>query len=277
MLLVGLSTLVFTLGLDSKLVTTITNRKVVRPGMYLNLAFPITLVLMLVYRFIDTLDSHQILPNYLSFLKLLLPRSLWLISALCWWVKDPLPMERVSWTYVNLALFQKPMGVIILGLGYMYLFILYLLFETLTSSFDYEAKKKGKIPTLNHSLHFLFAVMVLLTGQLLFFGTGHQNALPSVQYEIGFVGLVNVNWILSPFFVSLNTFGGPILASFSVGHLISGKQKLYYQVALGLCLLTTQCFTGWFMRHSQAWRVWGPKFIFTTASFFFSQLGLLAN
>jgi hypothetical protein len=109
------------------------------------------------------------------------------------------------------------------------------------------------------------SILHVLIGQLLFFSTGHQNVLPTIQYEMGFVGLKNVNWIISPLLVALNTFGGILLASvFSGG--------LEYTLIRGLDVTVTTLFTGWFMRHSQQWRVWGPKFVFMSAGYLFEQV-----
>ncbi|KAH6574336.1 hypothetical protein BASA62_002483 [Batrachochytrium salamandrivorans] len=143
----------------------------------------------------------------------------------------------------------------------------------------------------------LYVVVLLLCGQKLFFSTGHQNALPSIQYEVGFVGLTSVNWVLSPLFIGLNTFGGSLLCAIAVPlgvvlgrntckshddkertgqtmqkptsdlqqqHADIAKQLvfiavMYFGVVSASEMASSTGFAGWFKKHSQAWRVWGAQ------------------
>ena len=105
----------------------------------------------------------------------------------------------LTFIYINLCIFQKPIGSIVLSLGYVYILLL-------------QHIKKSSREEWNSEIE---CILMYLMGQLLFFGTGHQNTLPCIQYDMGFVGLKHVNWMLSPVFVSLNTFGGPLLMAFA--------------------------------------------------------------
>ncbi|OAJ41211.1 hypothetical protein BDEG_24845 [Batrachochytrium dendrobatidis JEL423] len=135
---------------------------------------------------------------------------------------------------------------------------------------------KEMVPNHNfYGLYLLHMVMLLLWSQKLFFSTGHQNALPTIQYEVGFVGLSKVNWILSPFFIGLNTFGQHTKDASLEKRQFTLKRiafqlvfvtVVYFGVMSALELASATAFAGWFQKHSQAWRVWGPKFIFFSMS-----------
>ncbi|EGF80394.1 hypothetical protein BATDEDRAFT_11390 [Batrachochytrium dendrobatidis JAM81] len=181
-----------------------------------------------------------------------------------------------AFVYVHLGFFQKPMGGVVFGLG----FVQILCLADTTAVWRYaeqvQLKRAPVKPKLDADL---------------FFSTGHQNALPTIQYEVGFVGLSKVNWILSPFFIGLNTFGGSILSAASVPLFVLLGQHtkdaslekrqftlkriafqlvfvtvVYFGVMSALELASATAFAGWFQKHSQAWRVWGPKFIFFSMS-----------
>ncbi|KAK5666653.1 mannose-ethanolamine phosphotransferase gpi13 [Batrachochytrium dendrobatidis] len=223
-----------------------------------------------------------------------------------------------AFVYVHLGFFQKPMGGVVFGLG----FVQILCLADTTAVWRYAEQvqlkrapvkpkldadvfdksiqthqtmvdcDKEMVPNHNfYGLYLLHMVMLLLWSQKLFFSTGHQNALPTIQYEVGFVGLSKVNWILSPFFIGLNTFGGSILSAASVPLFVLLGQHtkdaslekrqftlkriafqlvfvtvVYFGVMSALELASATAFAGWFQKHSQAWRVWGPKFIFFSMS-----------
>jgi phosphatidylinositol glycan class O len=191
------------------------------------LYFRTGLFLLAIYSICDTAESH----GYVISGKRYIAWAFWINNVISLF-KGP---EHKSLIWLNLMIFQKPVGGIIMVLGFVYLNIM--------GGFK---RFKMSLTCLNY-----------LAGQLLFYGTGHQNALASIQYEMGFVGLYNVNWIMSPFFVYLNTMGGVILGA------------LYEQEEwMSICNVMTTCvFTGHFARHSQAYRVWGPKFLFGSLSF----------
>jgi hypothetical protein len=76
-----------------------------------------------------------------------------------------------------------------------------------------------------------------------------------------------MNFVVSGTFVFVfNTFGGPILASLF-------HTKHHFAI-IAATMTTSLVFAGWFMRHSQSWRVWGPKFVFSTGGFVFVSLSL---
>ncbi|KAI8903588.1 alkaline-phosphatase-like protein [Gorgonomyces haynaldii] len=199
------------------------------------------------YNHLVTLDANGF--DVQKILLLWLPRLFWTYSLIVLYLIRQ-PDLYPPFVLMNLLIFQKPMGVFVLTLGYVYVVLLQSLNRTLTH--------------LQKPLGTLYSCLLVLYGQHLFFSTGHHHVLPTVQYEMGFVGLDSVNWILSPFFVSLNTFGGPLLVGLFSDH-------TFLPMALA-CLFSATLFSGYFQRHSQSMRVWGPKFLFQTGIFVYQNL-----
>ena len=141
--------------------------------------------------------------------------------------------------YAILLLFQKPMGQVSL-----HLLMLYVLMR------KFQIKRNSKE----------FDVDIwLYLGLAGFFSTGHQNQLASVQYDTGFIGLQKASMVLSPIYIWLNTVSAPLLFSTIPISDIQFNNRL---AALILSTTSVTAFTGHFARHSQAFRVWGPKFLF---------------
>jgi hypothetical protein len=189
----------------------------------------------------DTFQAHELLflPDYVKGIILFVFWTTLLISL----TYSKKGQDRL---FMFLLLFQKPMGQVSLSLLYLYL-----------------------VTIRNLQMN---TIMPFFLGQLVFFSTGHQNALASIQYDAGFIGLYSTNYVLSPVYVALNTFGGPIL---------SMRWEHNRLLTMTILLTITTFFTCWFSRHSQAFRVWGPKFLFTSLSnylcLFFGFIQTLAN
>ncbi|KAJ3372185.1 mannose-ethanolamine phosphotransferase gpi13 [Kappamyces sp. JEL0680] len=189
------------------------------------------------YWTIDMLENYQVMAKFPA--KDYLVYLYWLVLLLA--VLGPARKSNALWIgFMFLVLFQKPMGAIVLTLTFLYVWI---------------ARDFVCAPQL------LFFV-----GWLSFFSTGHQNILSTVQYDVGFIGFKNANMVLSPLFIALNTFGGPMLVAFQPG---SDREK---RIQWARQLLLAVFFTGWFSRHSQAFRVWGPKFLFFAPAHVLSSL-----
>ncbi|KAL2913648.1 mannose-ethanolamine phosphotransferase gpi13 [Polyrhizophydium stewartii] len=224
----------------------------------------------------------------------------------------------VAIVYANLAVFQKPMGGVIMALAFMQMLLVLETMDLLVAAARDELAR-GRLKTDADGatetagggdrdgadlggvdltgVQVLHTAVLLLIGQKAFFGTGHQNALSSVQYETGFVGLTDVDWVLSPTFVGLNTFGGPMLAGVAAPlvalWLLGGARSssasasssapssvaggsgdrggtraaatsllLYFGCVSATEMVSATAFSAWFQKHSQSWRVWGPKFLF---------------
>ena len=154
--------------------------------------------------------------------------------------------------YAILLLFQKPMGQVSLHLLMLYVLV-----------------RKFR---LNRSSKELDVDIWLYLGLAGFFSTGHQNQLASVQYDTGFIGLQKASMVLSPIYIWLNTVSAPLLFSTISISDIQSKNRL---VALIWSTTSVTAFTGHFARHSQAFRVWGPKFLFylsNSAAFFLGMI-----
>jgi hypothetical protein len=217
---------------------------IISRSIFMKYVLPLGLGLIGSYCSLDTLESYA---YSFAVIKIILPRGLWLLS-ICSLAILKTSADRRAWIYMNLILYQKPMGGTVLTMAYV-------LLETSTEIDAY----------LPQSI--LPGIRNVLIGQLLFFTTGHQSIMPSIQYELGFVGLYTVNWILTPIFIALNTYGGPLLAS------IYSTQSHF--PAIAGTMTSSLIFSGWFMRHSQSWRVWGPKFLFITGGFSLVSTSLL--
>ncbi|KAI8928259.1 hypothetical protein BC831DRAFT_510179 [Entophlyctis helioformis] len=257
----------------------------------------------------------------------------------------------LAFVYVTMSLFQKPIGGVAMGLAFLQvlclidnvaLWRLAALSEVQRRNKKQEDGQDGQDGQDGHDKHdngnadcnaaadgaagldltgvyFEHLVLLLLCGQRAFFSTGHQNALPSIQYEVGFIGLDGVNWILSPMFIGINTYGGPILFALAVplvplwgawpqprsartassvsvsvtagesgpsgpsgpearrlaariAREVGQAMLVYHGLISGAEVTGVTVFVGWFRRHSQAWRVWGPKYIF----YFVGHSGIFA-
>jgi phosphatidylinositol glycan class O len=175
-----------------------------------------------------------------------------IVLVMFWFLYALTVVKTYEW-YWLLFLVQKPMGSITLCLLYL----------ALTTTRDKQN-----------------SIWLFLLGQLAFFTTGHQYALASIQYDVGFIGLMNANYVLSPLYVSLNTVGGPLLV-FAWLYLWSkrnedvskGKDKLEMLYGLLVAWMWTisvaTYFAYHFNRHSQSFRVWGPKFFFSALQYLF--------
>lgn len=148
-----------------------------------------------------------------------------------------------------------------------------------------SARQKTALPptrttTVESGLLFLYTVILFLLGVRYFYATGHQRALSTIQYEVGFIGLEKVNWVLSPLMILVNTYGGPILTSFCLPLLVTWKRPLLkihdsrFKTELSLLVATylslilsgltsATLFAGHFRRHMTGWRVFAPKYLFS--------------
>ena len=171
-----------------------------------------------------------------------------------------------------------------LGLAFVQMTLLLELLYLWRDKVTFATKSKNEmIPakkTAHPALLFLFTLLFFLLSQRYFFATGHQRALSSIQYEVGFIGMEKVNWIISPILILLNTYGSHILFSMALPLLGLWKRallgdmearflkemKMIYMSYIGIILLnlsSATVFAGHFRRHLMVWRVFAPKFLFT--------------
>ncbi|KAI9352129.1 hypothetical protein BDR26DRAFT_850395 [Obelidium mucronatum] len=198
----------------------------------------------------------------------------------------------LSCAYLVLSMFQKPMGGVMLGVEMVQILGLIEMHAVLRDEWrewttidgktqldnDEEPGKGSNDASSSFSLLFLFSVVLMVLGQRFFFATGHQFTLASIQWEVAFIGLFETSWILGPVIMSLNTFGGPLLAILAIPLLalwkrrVSGvsedkvRRELGTVFLLGIIFLGVWGFVatslaGHFRRHLMVWSVYAPKFL----------------
>ncbi|KAJ3161642.1 mannose-ethanolamine phosphotransferase gpi13 [Geranomyces michiganensis] len=218
----------------------------------------------------------------------------------------------LSVIYMILVMFQKPMGGIMLSIAFLQLLCLLEILHVWRDKVDASSGDRiaslqkrhteaaaaaaaggnaaGKNPikplniyeidALDSSWTFLHMVAAYLLGSRYFFATGHQSTLASIQWDVGYIGLKDLNWTLSPLMLVFNTFAGPLLFALSAPLLAVWKRPLLHRTEarfsrqlgqgvlmyLGMVLASTVSATllaGHFRRHLMVWRVFAPKFFFS--------------
>jgi phosphatidylinositol glycan class O len=103
-------------------------------------------------------------------------------------------------------------------------------------------------------------VMTTLTGLLLFFVTGHQATISSIQWETGFIGYRDILEPLQVALLTLNTLGGPIVAAIysSLHPKRDRAMGMGYQVAV---LTGTAAACQMLLRHLMIWKIFAPRFL----------------
>ena len=252
------------------------------------LVLPVGFLLSSLYWILDTIEGHDFVPE----LRTLVTRTklqigsigfpIIIFIAFTLWIRDIIsPLAKkddasgisyylfVKIIFMMLNMIQKPMGGVMLCLSFIQLQTVLQIFSIWLDS----EPKTRQIDGFSKNLVYSFTICLFLLGERYFFSTGHQRALSSIQYEIGFVGLGTVNWILSPLFILLNTYGSQLLFTISTPLLIIWKRKVNAEVLSwhfnGMLLLfmlnasVSITFAGHFRRHLMVWRVFAPKFLFT--------------
>lgn len=251
-----------------------------------SLIIPIGYFLSNIYWVLDTIEGHDFLPDWRTIVTaaklkvgsigfpviIFLAFTLWIRNIISPSVKSADESGVSYYLFVNiifmmLNMIQKPMGGLMLCLAFIQL-------QTVLEIFClWRDATTRNTNGFSKNLVYSFTICLFLLGERYFFSTGHQRALSSIQYEIGFVGLDTVNWILSPLFVLLNTYGPQLLFTFACPLLIVWKRTFNSEELLwhfnGMILLyilnatVSITFAGHFRRHLMVWRVFAPKFLFT--------------
>ena len=206
------------------------------------------------YWAISTWESLEIFGNVSQFVNpILLALYLAGVATLLRYTRR----ENLTFTlYVILLIFQKPMGQTTL-----HLLVLYLMIRK-SNLFNYKSNMKKD---LDIDIWFYL-------GLIGFFSTGHQNQLSSVQYDTGFIGLAKASMTISPLYIWLNTVSATLILSTITLSDTAFKHRI---VTLILSITSVTAFTGHFARHSQAFRVWGPKFLFYISNTIAMIIGML--
>ncbi|OJT03980.1 GPI ethanolamine phosphate transferase 3 [Trametes pubescens] len=113
-----------------------------------------------------------------------------------------------------------------------------------------------------------------------FFATGHQAAIPSIQWKAAFVLTSTLTYPFSPLLVVLNSFGphflialaAPLLALWNVAPLpqpaadVKARANVV-RAALGMMLyhatllLSSAVCSAWLRRHLMVWKIFAPRFM----------------
>ncbi|CAD6569487.1 MAG: mannose-ethanolamine phosphotransferase gpi13 [Cyphobasidiales sp. Tagirdzhanova-0007] len=146
---------------------------------------------------------------------------------------------------------------------------------------------------------FLSISTLVLLGFHLFFTTGHQAVLSSIQWKVAFVGFPTLTYPFSPILVLLNTLGPFILSAAAVPllvfwnvapslkngptvplltHLLRASLAfLLYHTAI---TLSSAVFASHLRRHLMVWKVFAPRFMLSAltlitmdATFFVFSIG----
>ncbi|KAF9559692.1 mannose-ethanolamine phosphotransferase gpi13 [Mortierella alpina] len=153
--------------------------------------------------------------------------------------------------------------------------------------------KHPRPPTLDLLLP---TVVLSLLGNLLFFATGHQATLSSVQWSAAFIGVPTLNYFFSPILVIINTLGPFILCAAALPLVVLwklppkadklGKIVLFPELTR-LCLMmmmhqslvlaANMFFTGgMFRRHLMVWKVFAPRFMLQASTLLIMDLVLVS-
>ncbi|KAG0212574.1 mannose-ethanolamine phosphotransferase gpi13 [Mortierella sp. GBA30] len=154
-------------------------------------------------------------------------------------------------------------------------------------------KYSSRPPTLDLILP---TVVLSLMGNLLFFATGHQATLSSIQWSSAFIGVPTLNFFFSPILVIVNTLGPFILCAAALPLVVlwklppkadkQGKIVLFPELTRlclmmmmhqSLVLVANMLFTGgMFRRHLMVWKVFAPRFMLQASAMLMMDLVLVA-
>ncbi|KAI9094717.1 hypothetical protein DFS34DRAFT_628782 [Phlyctochytrium arcticum] len=216
-----------------------------------------------------------------------------------------------SVVYMILTFFQKPMGGLMLGLAMLQLLCLLEMMHIWRDKVDgltedgerrLGRKTTGTTTPTSEELQdiqrrqgrwmVLYLVAIYLLAARYYFATGHQYTLSTIQWDIGYVGVKQLSWTISPVLVLANTFAGHILFALAVPLIALWKRPLTrrsekrlgtelglavlaYATMISASTLSAILFAGHFRRHLMVWRVYAPKFFFAALSMILVQLVLL--
>lgn len=133
-----------------------------------------------------------------------------------------------------------------------------------------------------------------IIGMCLFFATGHEAVLSTIQWKAAFVGLSKMSQIWSPLLVLINTCGPtmlsalavPLLVFWNVGPPLRGApprpllRHLFRTCILFTCFYTmlamsAATFAAWHRRHLMVWKVFAPRFMLSGVLLLAVDLALL--
>jgi phosphatidylinositol glycan class O len=130
-----------------------------------------------------------------------------------------------------------------------------------------------------------------LLAHVLFFATGHQAVLSSIQWKTAFIGFPILTYPWSPLLVSVNTVGPfilcalalPLLATWAISPVQRGRTLVLIdslRLAVGMQLYFTALLCGTAVsaailrRHLMVWKVFAPRFMLGAVATLVIDFGL---
>lgn len=107
----------------------------------------------------------------------------------------------------------------------------------------------------------LLTLYVNLAGLFLFFITGHQATISSIQWESAFIGTTqSYPQAISFILLMMNTFSGPIIATIFLT-MINGLSASILLVLVSWEMLFSTLFLPFLLRHLMIWQIFTPRFL----------------
>eukprot|EP00833_Pecoramyces_ruminatium_P008697 jgi/Orpsp1_1/1182729/evm.model.c7180000082451.1 len=136
---------------------------------------------------------------------------------------------------------------------------------------------------------FIYAVVTSLLTLHIFFRTGHQSTLQSIDWSLAFIGQKELNFIKGGFTMILNILSGEIISCFFIPLFVFWKQEttndnerpmvksickslIKYSVAYGFPQVMSVISAGTHKRHLMLWRVFAPRYMIGGISLCFVQV-----
>ncbi|OSC98114.1 hypothetical protein PYCCODRAFT_1480848 [Trametes coccinea BRFM310] len=154
--------------------------------------------------------------------------------------------------------------------------------------------KPDALQSTSTSIRFSELTPLALLAVHAFFATGHQAAIPSIQWKAAFVLTPTLTYPLSPLLVTLNTLGphflialaAPLLALWNVAPLPqpaadvrvrrdaarAGLGMMLYHATL---LLSSAMCSAWLRRHLMVWKIFAPRFMLSALTVVAVDLAVL--
>ena len=141
----------------------------------------------------------------------------------------------------------------------------------------------------SQGIKFVEIIPLALLGLHVFYGTGHQSTISSIQWKTAFLLTSTLRYPISPALVILNTFGpqfllalaSPLLAAWNVSPTTSKAttspgsglvvKRNALKAALGMMMYFETLLIGsatsaaWLRRHLMVWKVFAPRFMTAAA------------
>ncbi|GBB84186.1 hypothetical protein RclHR1_10810001 [Rhizophagus clarus] len=172
----------------------------------------------------------------------------------------------LSIIYLLLVITQKPMGGLMLSVA-LYQIMSLLNIIDIKREVDYKDYRKK-------DTSFLEIVLFSLCGTLFFFSTGHQATISSIQWSVGFIGIDEANFTITPILIALNTLSSQILFTCAIPLLVfwnrSSSNLIYYSLTKtiiyyilynSITTTSTAIWAAWFRRHLMVWKIFAPRFM----------------